>query len=149
MPGVSDQIKKTQLKQDQKARKADMQELLRMAEEGRLHEADERQLEMLKLTLELNRLFEQKQTPITAVSDELIEAVKRAISEGLVQGTVNVKTSEGVEASRPQMRHVSLVDLTQDNTEITIAHKDGVSKVVEGEDSSDKLEKLRKLKKPD
>ncbi len=145
MPGVADQIKKTQLRQEQKARKSDMQELLLMAQEGRLHEADERQLETLKLTLELNRLFEQRQTPTPVASEDLIDAVKQAISEGLIQG--NVRTTPAEDPDRPEMRHVSLVDLTQEDTEVTIAHKGGVSREVEGEDSSGKLEKLKKLKK--
>ncbi len=57
VPGVADTIRKTRLKQDQKARQSDMAELLRMVQEGRIHEADERQLENLKLALELNNLL--------------------------------------------------------------------------------------------
>jgi hypothetical protein len=45
------------------------------------------------------------------------------------------------------MKHVSLVDLVQDDTKVDISHSEGVSKDVAGEeDSTDKLEQLRKLK---
>jgi hypothetical protein len=144
VPGVADQIRKTQLKQDQKARQSEMQELLRMVQEGRLHEADERQLENLKLALELNNLLgnrspEESQQQFV-MSEELVEAVKRAISEGMA----NVAGVD--DPSRPQMRHVSLADLVQDKTEVNISHKDGISKEIEGDESTDKLKKLRKLK---
>jgi len=149
VPGVADTIRKTQLKQDQKSRQSDMSELLRMVQEGRIHEADERQLENLKLALELNQLLGDKDTSQQGVdSAQLVEAVKQAISEGMSGVTVNTTVvGEGmVDPSRPQMRHTSLVDLTQDDTKIDISHKEGISKEVEGEESTDKLEKLRKLK---
>ncbi len=149
MPGIADTIRKTQLKQDQKSRQSDMSELLRMVQEGRIHEADERQLENLKLALELNQLLGDKDTSQQGVdSTQLVEAVKQAISEGMAGVTVNTTVvGEGmVDPSRPQMRHTSLADLTQDNTKIDISHKEGISREVEGEESTDKLEKLRKLK---
>jgi len=149
VPGVADTIRKTQLKQDQKSRQSDMSELLRMVQEGRIHEADERQLENLKLALELNQLLGDKDTSQQGVdSAQLVEAVKQAISEGMSGVTVNTTVvGEGmVDPSRPQMRHTSLVDLAQDDTKIDISHKEGISKEVEGEESTDKLEKLRKLK---
>ncbi len=149
MPGIADTIRKTQLKQDQKSRQSDMSELLRMVQEGRIHEADERQLENLKLALELNQLLGDKDTSQQGVdSTQLVEAVKQAISEGMSGVTVNTTVvGEGmIDPSRPQMRHTSLADLTQDNTKIDISHKEGISREVEGEESTDKLEKLRKLK---
>ncbi len=57
MPGVSESIRRTQMKQEQKRRKSDMDELIRMVKENRLHEADERQLESLKLVAELQKVF--------------------------------------------------------------------------------------------
>lgn len=150
VPGVADQIRKTQLKQEQKARKTEMEELMRLVQEGRLHEADERQLENLKLALELNRLLEDRRPQQEALdSDQLVAAVKQAISEGMSGITVNTSPGSGgaADSSRPQMRHVSLADLVQDDTKVDISHKDGISKQIEGSESSDKLEKLRKLKK--
>ncbi len=149
MPGVADQVRKTQLKQDHQARQSDMQELLRMVQEGRLHEADERQLENLKLALELNNIIEPKQT-VQAEMDPalLVEAVKQAIAEGMSGVTVNTTVvGEGMlDPSRPQMKHTSLADLAQDDTEVNISHKDGIREEIEGEESTDKLEKLRRLK---
>jgi hypothetical protein len=126
-----------------------MQELLRMVQEGRLHEADEHQLETLKLTLELSNLLEQKQPKAVDVSAELIDAVKHAISEGLLQGDIRVGSGSdvGQDSARPEMRHVSLAELTQVDEDIDIAHKAAVSRTIEGKDSVDKLEKLRQLKK--
>ncbi len=145
VPGVADTIRRTQLKQDKKARQSDMQELLRMVEEGRLHEADERQLESLKMALELSNLLGKNQEPQAGVDPtQLVEAVKQAISEGMAN--VTVLGADGLDPSRPEMRHVSLADLTQDDTKINIAHKEGIGTEVEGIESSDKLEKLRKIK---
>jgi len=151
VPGVADTIRKTQLKQEQKARRSDMQELLKMVQEGRLHEADERQLENLKLALELNTMFsnrtqDRKETGFS--TEQLVDAVKQAIAEGMSNVTINAVQGEGVvtNSPRPQMKHTSLADLVQDDTQIDISHKEVISTQVEGEESSDKLEKLRKLK---
>jgi len=151
VPGVADAIRKTQLKQDQKSRQADMKELLRMVQEGRLHEADERQLESLKLALELNNLISDKQQPPepqpTVSPEQLAEAVKQAITEGLSNITINAGEGGGVvDSSRPQMKHTSLANLTQDDTVVDISHKDGIGKEVEGVEATDKLEKLRQIK---
>lgn len=151
MPGVADQIGKTQKKQEQKARQADMKELLRMVQEGRLHEADERQLESLKLALEINTLIGEKSAAPAPTIDptQLVEAVKQAITEGMSNVTINAVSSGDAinDPSRPQMKHVSLADLVQDDTKVDISHSEGVSKdVAGGEASTDKLEQLRKLK---
>ena len=148
VPGVADTIRKTQLKQDQKARKNDMQELLRMVQEGRLGEADERQLESLKMALELNNLLGNQDTPQAGVDPaQLVEAVKQAISEGMSNVTVNAPGADGtVDSSRPQMKHTSLANLAQSDDKVDISHKGEISKEVEGEESADKLDKLRKLK---
>jgi len=147
VPGVADTIRKTQLKQDQKARKNDMQELLRMVQEGRLGEADERQLENLKMALELNNLLGKQDTQQAGVDPaQLVEAVKQAISEGMSNVTVNAPGADGVDPSRPQMKHTSLANLAQSDDKVDISHKGEISKEVEGEESADKLDKLRKLK---
>jgi hypothetical protein len=151
VPGVADQIRKTQLSQERKARKNDMQELLKMLQEGRLHEADERQLEYLKLAVELNEFFgERNYAQIGGIdSEQLVAAVKQAISEGMAGITVNAVTGEGVvDSSRPQMKHTPLLDLAQDDTVVDISHKEGIGTEIEGEVLTDKLEKLRKLKGP-
>ena len=149
VPGVADQIRKTNLKQEQKARKTDMEELLKLVQEGRLNEADERQLENLKLALELNRLLEDRkpaEPQPTLAPEQLVEAVKQAISEGMSNVTINAGGGTATDPSRPQMKHTSLADLVQDDTKVDISHKEGISKDIEGAESTDKLEKLRKLK---
>lgn len=153
MPGVADTISKTQKKQDKRARQADMKELLRMVKEGRLHEADERQLESLKLALELNTLLGDKAAlaPTAPAIDaaQLVEAVKQAITEGMSNVTINAVATvdPSNDPSRPQMRHTSLADLVQDDTKVDISHSEGISQDVSGEEgSTDKLEQLRKLK---
>ena len=148
VPGVADTIRKTQLKQDQKARKNDMQELLRMVQEGRLGEADERQLESLKMALELNNLLGNQDTPQAGVDPaQLVEAVKQAISEGMSNVTINAPGADGtVDSSRPQMKHTSLANLAQSDDKVDISHKGEITKEEEGEESADKLDKLRKLK---
>ena len=57
VPGVADSIRKTNLTKQHQERRIDQAELLRMVKENRLHEADERQLETLKLAMELNSLL--------------------------------------------------------------------------------------------
>ncbi len=148
VPGVADTIRKTQLKQDQKARQSDMAELLVMVQEGRIHEADERQLENLKLALELNQLLGPKETPAGVDSEALVSAVQRAITEGMSNVTVNAHGGGGgvPDPSRPQMKHTSLANLTQADSEVSITNKDDISTTIEGEESSDKLDKLRKIK---
>ena len=51
MPGVADVERRTALSRERAARQVERKELLRMVREGRIHEADERQLETIKLTL--------------------------------------------------------------------------------------------------
>jgi len=124
-----------------------MQELLRMVKEGRLGEADERQLESLKMALELNNLLDKQEAPQSGVdSDQLVAAVKQAITEGMSNVTINAPGADGVDSSRPQMKHTSLANLTQSDDKVDISHKEEISKEVEGEESADKLDKLRKLK---
>ena len=147
VPGVADTIRRTQLKQDQKSRQTDMSELLRMVQEGRIHEADERQLENLKLALELNQLLEPKESLQEGVDSEaLVTAVKQAITVGMSNVTINAAGGGGIDRARPQMKHTSLADLAQDDTKIKISNKDDISTEVEGEESTNKLDKLRKLK---
>ena len=45
MPGVADAIRKTGLRQEKKSRQEEIAQLVTLIQEGRLHEADERQLE--------------------------------------------------------------------------------------------------------
>lgn len=157
MPGVADQIRKTQLKQDYHSRKKEMDELIAMAKEGRLHEADERQLETLKLALELEKaLGERQQAPEAVVNtsqidqEDLINAVKAAVSEivtNLPSGTNIGAPKPSEDPARPGMKHTSLADFIHTDEDVSISHGEGLTQDKEGDDDAgDKLEKLRKLK---
>jgi len=149
MPGVADTIRRTQLSQDQKARKRDMEDLTRLVAEGRLHEADERQLETLQLMRELRESFTAGPTEVAPIevnidNKEIIEAVKQAVGEVVAKMPA---VSPADDPDRPQMKHTSLADLAQGKDEIKISHGGKLGEEQSGtEDSTDKLEKLRKLK---
>jgi len=151
VPGVADQIRKTQLRQDQKARKKEMEELTRLVEEGRLHEADERQLETLRMIAELRQAFDAPSgmAPVAAPTDnaEIIEAVKQAMGEAMANMPAGRGLSPTEDPDRPKMKHTSLADLAQGEDDVTISHGgDMGEEKTSTEDSTDKLEKLRKLK---
>jgi hypothetical protein len=152
VPGVADQIRKTQLKQDQKARKREMEELTRLVEEGRLHEADERQLETLRLIADLRQAFDapsEAAAPAAAPTDnaEIIEAVKQAMGEAMANMPAGRGLSPAEDPDRPKMKHTSLADLAQGKDDVTISHGGDLGEEeTSTEDSTDKLEKLRKLK---
>mgnify|MGYP005848140905 CR=1 FL=1 len=151
MPGVADAIRKTTLIQEQRARKQDMQELINMVNEGRLHEADERQLETLKLSLELNDLLQKRVEPANIDTDALTDAVTKAVQQAVknipsVEHSLSPDTTSQ-DVQRPGMKHTSLADLAQSDEKIEIV--DSGNLVQEGPEtkgSADKLAKLKKLK---
>lgn len=152
MPGVADTIRKTQLKQDQRARKDDMKELIRMVEEGRLHEADERQLETLKLTLELNQVL-NRQAPAPQVDPEAIATAVAQAMEKVVkdlpapQVVAGPGTLPADDPARPKMKHTSLADLAQTDEKVEIVDHGGlVTESKTDESAADKLAKLKKLR---
>ncbi len=147
MPGVSDKIRRTEMKQDQRRRKEDMEELVAMVRENRLHEADERQLETLKLVAELQKIFGTEATPV-GIPQDLVDAVKNAVTEAVSNLPV-VTTAPPVrpqdDPERPSMKHVSL-DLSQGGEDLQISHGEELGKEKEStEDAEDKLKKLRKI----
>lgn len=154
MPGVNDQIRRTKLKQEQKARQQDMLEILTMVQQGRLHEADERQLETLKLALELQKAIssnpEPKEAPVVN-TDAITEAVKAAVASALKEHPVGSSSGGAAlpveDPSRPKMKHVSLTEFVHTDDKVIVSHGDSLGEDKESvEDSGDKLEKLRKLK---
>ncbi len=151
MPGVADQVRRTQLLQDQKRRKQDMNEIAQMITEGRLHEADERQLETIRMIAELKNSFGEIGTANTSVNvdnQEIIQAIKQAVSEAVASLPAGAAVSPASDPNRPKMGHTSLGDLVQDDDDVTISHSDDLGEEQTGtEDSTDKLEKLRKLKR--
>lgn len=151
MPGVSDKIRRTQMRQDQKQRKEDMEELVRMVKENRLHEADERQLETLKLVVELQKIFGTGATPV-GIPQDLVEAVKNAVTEAVSNLPIGVAAPAMRpmdDPDRPSMKHVSL-DLSQDGKDLKIAHGDTLGKETESTDDAEaKRKKLRDIKGKD
>lgn len=151
MPGVSDAIRRTKLQQDQQAHRKDMEQLVALVKEGRLHEADARQLEVLKMALELHKVLGEREKPSETSSDKeaIVAAVKAAVSEIVTNLPSAVVTSVGQveDRARPRMKHTSLADFVHTDEEVSISHGDSLGQTKESEeDSGDKLEKLRKLK---
>jgi hypothetical protein len=153
MPGVNDQIRRTKLAQEQKARQQDMLEILNMVQQGRLHEADNRQLETLKLALELQKALSQNTEPKEAPAintDALTDAIKDAVAQafkGLPAGTHTGAPAANEDPTRPKMTHVSLTEFVHVDERVVVSHGDSLGQDQESvEDSGDKLEKLRKLK---
>ena len=154
MPGVADAERLTRLKQDKKGRTSDKNELLRLVKEGRLHEADERQLETIKLALELNQLLSPPQGGTSNLDPEVLAgALKSAMSEVLSQlpavteRAINPETS--VDASRPRMKHVDLTVIQHTDTGLEIKQDDTLVHNQESEeDSANKLRRLKELRGP-
>lgn len=152
MPGVADAQRKTQLKQEQQARKRDHEELIELVREGRIHEADERQLEMIKLALELKSVMEPKEQSSAIdpqiLADAVGKAVENAISKaGPIAAAGGNSTTTSGPTGRPSMRHVDLTNIQYDKTGVEISHGDSLSKEESSEgDGAQKLQRLRKLK---
>ena len=150
MPGVADTVRRTQLTQERRARKKDIDELLIMVKEKRLHEADARQLELLEMALDLNKLMEQDKSPPVVVQQDneaLIEALKKVVAELLVEIPQGRGVSPLEDTERPEMRYSSLVDIKHEDPELDVSHKEALTEEYDGdEESSDKLEKLKRLK---
>lgn len=146
MPGVADAERRTRLTQEQQQRRQDVQELLRMVQEGRLHEADERQMEMLNLALQLKSTFETSPSAVPQ-DNGMLDLIKQAIQESLSQtgsGSVGGTPSSG---ERPSMKHTSLTDLSQESEDLQVSHGEVLGETKESQDDgADKLEKLRKIK---
>lgn len=148
MPGVSESIRRTQMKQEQKRRKSDMDELIRMVKENRLHEADERQLESLKLVAELQKVFGTGAAP-AGIPQELVDAVTNAVTDAVTNlpaGAIAPPVRPQDDPERPGMKHVSL-DLSQDGQDLIVSHGDELGKEKEStDDAEDKLRKLKDIK---
>lgn len=148
MPGVADAIRKTGLQQEHQKRKQEMEQLLTIVREGRLHEADERQLELLKLALEINALLDPKSGGTPAFDyAALASALKEAVQEALQNTPAGDGILRPAGTSRPQMKHTSLTDFSHTQDDVSISHGDTLGETKEGSsDSADKLEKLKKIK---
>ena len=150
MPGVGDAIRKTQLGQEHQARKSDMQDLIRMVDEGRLNEADGRQLELLKLALELNNVIGNKTEVLQINPDDIANAVSKAMESLIakIPAQIGAATSPLDDPERPGMKHTSLADLQQSGETVKIVdHGDKLGEASTGTgDSKAQREKLKRLR---
>lgn len=154
MPSVADAERRTKATQEQRGRKEDRENLLRLVSEGRLHEADGHQLEQIKLALELSELLgTTKQEPTPIIDAETLTAALRGAVADVMAGmptvsNVGVPTgSHAPDPARPKMKHTSLASITHKDSELSVNHGDTLVQENKGnEDTAEKLRRLKKLK---
>lgn len=146
MPGVADSIRRTNLVKEKESRRKDMEDLLLMVRENRLHEADERQLENLRLALELKNFLGEKNT---VSASDIERTITQAINSALqnISFTSSGQPSPAIDSgSRPSMKHVSLSEINQSEERVEIQNVEAQETTSEKDDAVSKLAKLRKLK---
>jgi len=151
MPGVADAERKTKAVQKQQGRKRDRETLMSLLAEGRLHEADEHQLEQIKLALELSELMGAKQEPGQSIDEEkLVSAVRAAMAEvvsNMPVGTGGVTGSSVSDPARPKMGHNSMTSISHKDSGLDVQGAENLTQETEGdEDAAEKLRRLRELK---
>ncbi len=148
VPGVADAVKNTQLRQEQQARQFEMSELLRMVKEGRIHEANERQLETLQLALQLNQLMNPPtDAPVKIdIAPELVDAIKEAVSETLANSPA-MSGGPAIDAARPKMKHTMLSDLEHAESDLEIKGDIKGTTTKSDDEAVRKLDRLKQLKK--
>jgi hypothetical protein len=151
VPGVADAVKNTQLRQEQVSRQSEMSELLRMVKEGRIREANERQLETLQLALQLNQLMNPPtDAPVKIdIAPELVNAIKEAVSETLANstGVGSGVLDQHFDGSRPTMKHTMLGDLEHTGSDLEIKGEMKSTTTKSDDKAAQKLERLKQLKK--
>lgn len=153
MPGVADAERRTKARQDKRDRDREREELIQLVQEGRLHEADERQLETIKLALELNQVLGSQQPQAASVDTEaLADAIRGAMADVVANlpaaaNTGGTTGSSVADPARPAMRHVDLTTIKHGDSGVDISHGDTLTQDKEGdEDSAEKLRRLRELR---
>ena len=148
MPGVADAERRTRSAQKQKGRKRDRETLMNLLAEGRLHEADEHQLEQIKLALELSELMCAKQEPGQAIDEEkLVSAFRSAMAEvvsNMPVGTGGPTGSSVSDPARPKMGHSNMTSISHKDSGLEVQGADNLS--TESESDEDAAAKLRRLK---
>jgi len=151
VPGVADAERRTRAAQEQRGRKYNRENLLKLIKEGRLHEADAEQVEQIKLALELNELLGRPAESNGIDADTLAIALKEALTE--VVSSISNSSGGGVgtglvkPTSRPGMKHTSLTSIAHKDSEVSISHGDTLAEESEGEeDAAAKLRRLREIK---
>lgn len=150
MPGVADAERKTKASQKQQGRKRDRETLMTLLAEGRLHEADEHQLEQIKLALELSELMGVKQE-VSAGLDEkaLVSAIRVAMAEVVANmPRAVVPTGSSVsDPTRPKMGHNSMTSISYKDSGLDVQGAENLTQEAEGDaDAAEKLKRLKELK---
>ena len=151
MPGVADAERRTRAAQKQQGRKRDRETLLNLLAEGRIHEADEHQLEQIKLALELSELMGVKQESGPALDeDKLVAAMRAAMAEVVADMPVATGGAAGSGASdpsRPKMGHNSMTSISHKDSGLDVQGAENLTQETEGDDdAAEKLRRLRELK---
>lgn len=150
MPGVADAERKTRAVQKQQGRKRDRESLMNLLAEGRLHEADEHQLEQIKLALELSEIMGAKQEPGQAIDEEkLVSAVRSAMAEvvAAMPTAVGPTGSSVSDPARPKMGHNSMTSISHKDSGLDVQGAENLTQEAEGdEDAAEKLRRLKELK---
>lgn len=150
MPGVAEAERKTKASQKQQGRKRDRETLMTLLAEGRLHEADEHQLEQIKLALELSELMGVKQEVPTGLDEKaLVSAIRVAMAE-VVANMPRAVVSTGSSVSdpdRPKMGHNSMTSISHKDSGFDVQGAENLTQETEGDDgAADKLKRLKELK---
>ncbi len=150
MPGVADAERKTRDLQKQRGRKRDRETLMSLLAEGRLHEADEHQLEQIKLALELSEMMGVKPESGPALDEEkLVSAVRAAMAEVVsnMPRAVGPTGSSVSDPARPKMGHNSMTSISHKDSGLDVQGAENLTQETEGdEDAAAKLRRLKELK---
>ena len=150
MPGVADAERKTRDLQKQRGRKRDRETLMSLLAEGRLHEADEHQLEQIKLALELSEMMGVKPESGPALDEEkLVSAVRAAMAEVVsnMPQAVGPTGSSVSDPARPKMGHNSMTSISHKDSGLDVQGAENLTQETEGdEDAAAKLRRLKELK---
>lgn len=159
MPGVADRVRKTQLLQEREQRREETQEVLNLIKENRLHEADDRQIDLIKTSMEITTTINEAkiagrrshdlQSQLDKLGDleNLINNAVRSALSGVVQGGGSAVSSPPSDPQRPKMEHISIADIQIAQEPVSLTNSTSLGEtVVNDSEATDKLEQLRRLK---
>lgn len=151
MPGVADAERRTKALQDQKGRKRDRESLKQLLAEGRLHEADDYQLEQIKLALELSEMLGIKQEVAPGFDEEkLAAALRTAVADvvaAIPTGMTGPTGSATLDPARPKMGHTNMTSISHKEPGLDVQGADNLATESEGDETAAaKLARLRELK---
>ncbi len=153
MPGVAEAERRTRAAQKQQGRKRDRETLLNLLAEGRIHEADEHQLEQIKLALELSELMGVRQESGPALDEDVAQKIVAALRDAMAEAVANMPKGVGPTGSsvsdpaRPKMGHNSMTSISHKDPGFDVQGAENLTQETEGdEDAAEKLKRLRELK---